>query len=69
MSVVRTGPPKATCTFIFFISVKHIQNPTVLTIFIPISYMHYTFSYALYMITGVQKLNEDLHNTPEKQAS
>jgi len=30
--------------------------------------MHYTFLYALYMITGVQKPNDHVHSTPEKRA-
>lgn len=55
--------------FIIFVSVKHMQKNIVFTFFIPISHLHYTFSYALYMITGVQELAEHLHSTDENQAT
>lgn len=67
MSGVRTGPQKQTVSFSSVWNAY--KNPTVLTFFIPISHMHYTFLYALYMITGVRKLNEHLHDAPEKQAT
>lgn len=48
--IFKEWPSNAKHILVFSTSGRHIQNPRVLTF----SYMHYTFSYALYMITGVQ---------------